>query len=91
MESMSPRVLVLENGTWQDVFDVLELTDYLVRARSPFLFEIGEELTVRIQRDDSAGETETTARVRGHAGPDDNRVTELELATARAKAKAGER
>lgn len=78
MEAMSPRVLVLENGTWHDVFDVLELTGQLVRARSPFLFEIGEELKVRIERDDAA--TETTARVRAHAGPDDDRVTELELA-----------
>jgi len=79
MEVMSPRVLVLENGAWQDVFDVLELTDHLIRARSPFLFEVGEELKVRIDRDGGAA-TETTARVRGHAGPDDDRVTELELA-----------
>jgi hypothetical protein len=76
---MSLRVLVLDNGAWHDVFDVLEVNEHLIRARSPFLFEIGEELKVRIERGgDSA--TELRARVRGHAGPDDDRVTELELA-----------
>ena len=76
-EAPAPRVLVLDNGTWHDVFEVLDATDQLVRARSPYLFEIGETLNVRIERNGSV--TEATARVRAHTGPDDARVTELEL------------
>jgi len=79
-EASAPRVLVLDNGTWHDVFEVLEVTEHLVRARSPFLFEIGETLTLRIERGDTA--TEASARVRAHAAvaaDDDTLVTELEL------------
>jgi len=76
-EVSAPRVLVLDNGAWHDVFEVLDATDQLVRARSPYLFEIGETLNVRIERNGSV--TEASARVRAHTGPDDARVTELEL------------
>jgi len=72
-----PRVLVLDNDQSHEVFDVVELVDGVIRARSPFLFEIGEELRVRVEQADGA--FEATARVRAHTGPDDARVTELEL------------
>jgi hypothetical protein len=62
-------VLLVEGGATHDIFEVVEVADGLVRARSPFLFEIGEEL--RLQIDDK----QAAARVRAHAGD----VTELEL------------
>jgi len=49
----------------------------IVRVRSPFLFEIGEELAVRIEHDGVV--SDATARVRAHVGPDDARITELEI------------
>ena len=64
-----PRVLLVEAGTTHDVFDVVEVADGIVRARSAFLFEIGEELKLTI--DDKPA----TARVRAHTSG----VTELEL------------
>jgi hypothetical protein len=70
------RVLLLDDGQTHDVFDVVEIVDSVVRARSPYLFEIGEELRLRIERD---GKTdEVTARVRAHVGGED-KITELEL------------
>ncbi len=72
------RVLLLDNGQPHDIFEVVEVTDGVVRARSPFLFEIGEELKVRIERDGTV--VDASARVRGHVGTGEDRVTELELA-----------
>lgn len=60
-----------------ELFDVLEIVDDLARVRSPFLFEIGEELTVRIEQDGQVSDAH--ARVRAHVGPADMRITELEL------------
>ena len=74
---MSGRVLVIDGDRSHDVFDVLGIADGIARVRSPLLFEIGEELAVRIEQDGTV--TETTARVRGHVGPADSRITELEL------------
>lgn len=70
------RVWWVDEGQVHDVFDVVEITDTLVRARTPYLFEIGEEMKLRIERDGAT--TEVLARVRGHVGKDD-RITELEL------------
>jgi hypothetical protein len=64
-----PRVVLVEGGATHDVFEVVEVAEGLVRARTPFLFEIGEELKLRIDDKD------VTARVRGHV----DGVTELEL------------
>ena len=76
-EAPLPRVLVVDERGTHEVFEVIEVTDQVARVRSPFLFEIGEELAVRIER---AGRVvETSARVRAHVGPPDARVTELEL------------
>jgi hypothetical protein len=74
----APRVLLVEDGKTCDVFDVIDLTDGVVRARSPYLFEIGEELRVRVEREGTV--RDATARVLRHTGSDDDRVTELELA-----------
>ena len=71
------RVLVLDADTAHDVFELVGMTDGVVRARSPFQFEIGEELRVRIEQDGKT--TEALARVRAHVGPVDARITELEI------------
>ena len=50
-----------------DVFEVVEIVPTAIaRVRSPFLFEIGEELRVRIEQDRVF---EVIARVRAHVGP----------------------
>jgi len=68
-------VLLVDGDTAADVFEVIELGTALVTLRSPFWFEIGEELKLRIEGD---GEPrEVTARVRGHLA---NGASELELA-----------
>jgi len=74
---MSGRVLVIDGDRSHDVFEVLGIADGIARVRSPLLFEIGEELSVRIEQDDAV--TEMTVRVRSHLGPADARITELEL------------
>lgn len=76
-EVSAPRLLVLDDGRTHEVFDVLALADGIARVRSPFLFEVGEELSVRLEVDGRV--TETTARVRAHVGPEEGRITELEL------------
>lgn len=71
---MSARVLLLEAGSAHDVFDVVAVEEGLVRVRTAFLFEIGEELKLSIERDGQT--TEALARVRAHVT---DGVTELEL------------
>jgi hypothetical protein len=74
-----PRVLLLEDGKACDVFDPVEVTESFVKARSAFLFEIGEVLKLRIE--DGASSRDVVVRVRDHVGPPDDRVTELEVTT----------
>ncbi|HEU0030856.1 MAG TPA: hypothetical protein VFQ53_09485 [Kofleriaceae bacterium] len=78
-EASPSRVLVVagDDGQAHDVFDLLGISDGVARVRSPFLFEVGEELPVRIEQDGAV--SEAVARVRAHVGPDDARITELEL------------
>jgi hypothetical protein len=76
-EASPPRLLVLDGGQPHEVFDVLALAEGIARVRSPYLFEVGEELAVRIEVDGRT--SETTARVRAHVGPEEARITELEL------------
>ena len=76
-EAVPPRVIVLDEDTPHDVFELVGMVDGVVRARSPFQFEIGEELRLRIEQDGKT--TEAVARVRAHVGPLDARITELEL------------
>ena len=68
---------VLDEDRPVDLFDVLEIAGDIARVRSPFLFEIGEELTVRIEQGGQVYEAH--ARVRAHVGPAEMRITELEL------------
>ena len=70
-------MIVLDDDRPHDVFDVLGIVDDIARVRAPYLFEVGEELTVRIEHDGSV--SEAIARVRGHVGPPEARITELEL------------
>lgn len=76
----APRVLVRDGERTHDVFVVLGITDGVVRVRSPLLFEIGEEIAIRIERDGTT--SDVTARVRAHLGFGDACVTELELPSA---------
>jgi hypothetical protein len=82
-EASPPRVLVLDEDKPHDVFEVLGARDLIaeqgsvVRVRSPFLFEIGEELAIRIEQDGVV--SDARAIVRAHIGPDDARITELEI------------
>jgi hypothetical protein len=85
-EAAPPRVLVLDEDKPHDVFEMLGTVDgptvrTIVRVRSPFLFEIGEELTVRIE--ENGATTDARAVVRAHVGPDDARITELEISERR--------
>jgi hypothetical protein len=74
----APRVLVLDADKPHDVFDVLGTIEAtLVRVRSPFLFEIGEALSIRIEQDGMTRDVKAT--VRAHVGPADSRITELEI------------
>jgi hypothetical protein len=74
-----PRLLV--HGTADDelfdVFDVVAASGDIIQVRSAFLFEVGEQLRVQIEHDGRIASA--VARVRAHLGPDDARVTELEI------------
>ena len=70
------RVLLVEAGQNHDVFEVVEVVDGLLRVKTAFLFELGEEMKVRLEQDGKV--FEATARVLAHVGGDD-KVTELEL------------
>ena len=74
----SASVLLVDAGQTHDVFDVVEVTDALLRVRTAFLFDIGEEMKVRIEQNGAV--FEAMARVLGHTGTADDRITELELA-----------
>ncbi len=76
-EASTVRLVVLDDGAAHDVFEVVAASATLIEVRSAFLFEIGEELAVRIEQ---GGRTsEATARVRSHGGPAEARITELEI------------
>jgi hypothetical protein len=70
-----PRVDLVEGDSARDVFEVVSIDGGLICARSAFLFELGEELHVRIE--DAGGSRDVTVRVRAHIG--DPRLTELEI------------
>ena len=74
----SASVLLVDAGQTHDVFDVVEVTDALLRVRTAFLFDIGEEMKVRIEQNGAV--FEAMARVLGHSGAADDTITELELA-----------
>ena len=70
-------MLLVDAGQIHDVFDVVELTEGTLRVRTAFLFELGEELKIRVEQSGTA--TEITARVLAHDGSDNDKITELEL------------
>ena len=75
-----PRLLVHGGGSPADAFDVFEVvaaSGDVIQVRSAYLFEVGEQLRVRIEHGGTV--SDAVARVRAHAGPDDARVTELEI------------
>jgi hypothetical protein len=72
-----PRLLVDGGGSPADVFEVVAASGDIVQARAAFLFEVGEQLRVRIEHGGTV--SDAVARVRAHVGPDDARVTELEI------------
>ena len=76
-DTSPPRVLVVDGEALHEVFDVVEMAGDVIRARSALLFEVGEELSVQIEHGGSV--RHATARVRAHTGPEDARITELEL------------
>lgn len=71
------RVLLVDAGQDHDIFELLEVGDAVARVRTAYLFELGEELKLRVEAGGAA--FETTARVRAHHGSGDDRITELEL------------
>ncbi len=71
------RVLLVDAGKTHDVFDVIEVTDALLRVRTAFLFELGEELRVRVEQNGSSSEAVT--RVLAHVGTGADKITELEI------------
>jgi hypothetical protein len=77
MTSRPASLAVLDGGTPHDLFEVIDIADGVLRVRSPFLFEIGEELAVRV--DDGTATYDARATVRAHTGPAGARVTELIL------------
>ena len=60
-----------------DVFEVLGVSGDVVQVRSAFLFEVGEQLRLRIEHEGAV--SDALAQVRGHVGADDARITELEI------------
>ena len=70
-------MLLLEDGKICDVFELVELGDAHVRVRAPFLFELGEQLALRIEREGTV--QEATARVRAHVASGEGRISELEV------------
>jgi hypothetical protein len=76
-EASLPRLLVVDGDAAHDVFDVLASSEAAIRARSALLFEVGEELQVRIEQDGSVWRA--TAKVIAHLGTGAERVTQLEI------------
>lgn len=71
------RIDVLDDARAHDVFEVLGLEGGIARVKTAFLFEVGEELVVRIYA--GAEVTDAVVRVRTHVGPPEARVTWLEI------------
>ena len=65
-------MLLIESGNAEDVFEVVAVEAALVRVRTAYLFEIGEELKLSVDGNERA------ARVRAHRRDGE---TELELVT----------
>jgi hypothetical protein len=68
------RIGLVNGEVSVDVFELVDNADPIIAVRSPFLFEIGEELQIRIES--SGSSRDATVRVRAHRA---DGVTELEL------------
>lgn len=68
---------MLDDGHALELFEVVGVSPTGIQVRSAFLFEIGEELSVRIEQGGTT--SDATARVRSHGGPAEARITELEI------------
>ena len=80
MPDPASRVLLVDAGKNLDVFDVVEVNGATLRVRTGYLFELVEEMKVRIEQDGTT--FEATARVLAHVDAEasgDDKVTELEL------------
>ena len=86
-DASPPRIVVVDEGGQHEVFEVIDVAGDVIRARSPYLFEIGEELSIRIEQD--GGTSDAVARVRAHTGPEDARITELEISGRSTRRGAG--
>ena len=78
-DASPPRLIVQAAGSDEgfDVFDVIAASADVLQVRSALLFEVGEQLQVKLVRDGAV--VTAIARVRAHVGPEDARITELEL------------
>ena len=72
----SQRITVLGgNGTSYDVFEVVSFDDGKLTVRGPLLFEVGEQLRLKLERDGTV--KEVAARVEAHAITGDDVVTRI--------------
>lgn len=76
-EATLPRLRVVDEAGEHEVFEVLASSATQLTVRSALLFELGEELTVRIE--EGGATSEATVRVRAHGGPAEAPVTELDI------------
>lgn len=73
VEPAQTKLAVLDNGTAYELFEVIAMANGTATVRTPYRFELGEELSVRVEQ---AGQVyEARAKVRAHT--DD--TTQLEL------------
>ena len=76
-----PRVTVLgEDGSAYEVFEVVSYDDRRLVVRASLLFEVGERLRLRIERDGAV--TQVEARVAAHDRAGEEVETELALGQA---------
>ena len=61
-----PRVTLLSNGTTYDVFDVVSYEGNKLVVRGTLLFEIGETLRLKVERDGNI--SELMVRIDAHSG-----------------------
>ena len=77
------RVSVLGgNGTTYDVFEVVSYEANKLLVRAPLLFEVGEQLRLKVERDGNI--TELKVRVDSHTGTGDDVVTVITVVESQA-------
>jgi hypothetical protein len=77
----SDRITVLGgNGTSYDVFEVVSFDERQLMVRGPLLFEVGEQLRLKLERDGTV--QEVAARVEAHAIDGADVVTRIAVVAA---------